>query len=273
MNKANFNDMFKSILIILLFIIIIGLIWITTNPKLIKDMICSKCNLEGFTSNNTINECNKCYITPFNVSSDNSRLENILNRNINQHNFYFIDNINNYLFTIWKHDTRFNENCTTEEEMNRNRPCCLTDDTLDYEVNQSNFYKSNYIDITLDNTRIGTAKLVIDLEHGIANWGYLIGEKDYWRDNIGIQAQVPVIDFAFFIAGVRKVYGSTYSDHIKSRFNLARMGFCKEGVLRSHFRRGDKGSEIVDLVSYGMLLKEWQNVSSKFDNLKYDKII
>lgn len=51
MNKANFNDMFKSILIILLFIIIIGLIWITTNPKFIKDMICNKWNIEGFTSN------------------------------------------------------------------------------------------------------------------------------------------------------------------------------------------------------------------------------
>ena len=121
----------------------------------------------------------------------------------------------------------------------------------------------------LDNTRIGTAKLVIDLEHGIANWGYLIGEKDYWRDNIAIQAQVPLLDFAFFIAGVRKVSGSTYSDHIKSRFNLARMEFTKEGVLRSHFRRGDKGSEIVDLVSYGMLKEEWQKVSSKFDYLRY----
>ena len=47
------------------------------------------------------------------------------------------------------------------------------------------------------------------------------------------------------------------------------MEFSKEGVLRSHFRRGDKGAEIVDLVSYGMLKEEWQKVSSKFDNLKY----
>ena len=151
MNKANFNDMFKSILIILLFIIIIGLIWITTNPKLIKDMIC---NVEGFTSDNTINQCNRCYITPFNVSGDNNRIDRIIkvksNRIIYQHNFYFIDNDISYLFTTWKHDRNFNENCTTVEERDRNRPCCLTDDS----INQSNFYKSNYIDITLDNTRI-----------------------------------------------------------------------------------------------------------------------
>ena len=161
MNKANFNDMFKSILIILLFIIIIGLIWITTNPKLIKDMIC---NVEGFTSNNTINQCNRCYITPFNVSADNNRIENILNRNINQHNFYFIDNDISYLFTTWKHDRNFNENCTTVEERDRNRPCCLTDDS----INQSNFYKSNYIEATQINTLPdGTQETIIQKIYGI----------------------------------------------------------------------------------------------------------
>lgn len=161
MNKANFNDMFKSILIILLFIIIIGLIWITTNPKLIKDMIC---NVEGFTSNNTINQCNRCYITPFNVSADNNRIENILNRNINQHNFYFIDNINNYLFVTWKHDRNFNENCTTLEERDRNRPCCLIDDS----INQSDFYKSNYIEATQINTLPdGTQDTIIQKIYGI----------------------------------------------------------------------------------------------------------
>lgn len=121
-----------------------------------------------------------------------------------------------------------------------------------------------------DHHNIGTAKLVIDIEHGIANWGYLIGERDYWRDGITIQAQIPVLDFAFFEAGVRKMHGSTYSDHVKSRFNLARMEFRKEGVLREHFRRGSKGEEIVDLVSYGMLADEWSRVSPKFDYLRYD---
>ena len=161
MNKANFNDMFKSILIILLFIIIIGLIWITTNPKLIKDMIC---NVEGFTSDNTINQCNRCYITPFNVSADNNRIENILNRNINQHNFYFIDKDISYLFTTWKHDRNFNENCTTVEERDSNRPCCLTDDS----INQSNFYKSNYIEATQINTLPdGTQETIIQKIYGI----------------------------------------------------------------------------------------------------------
>ena len=120
-----------------------------------------------------------------------------------------------------------------------------------------------------DRRAIGTAKLVVSLEHGIANWGYLIGERDYWRDSISLQAQVPVFDYAFDDLGVRKMYGGTDSDHVKSRFNLARMKFRKEGVFREHFRGGADGAKLVDLVYYGLLISEWQEVSGQFDYLRY----
>ena len=120
-----------------------------------------------------------------------------------------------------------------------------------------------------DQCAIGTAKLVITLEHGIANWGYLIGERDYWRDSISLQAQLPVFDFAFDKLGVRKLYGGTDSDHIKSRFNFARMEFRKEGVFRQHFRGGADGQKIIDLVFYGMLASEWREISGKFGHLRY----
>ena len=120
-----------------------------------------------------------------------------------------------------------------------------------------------------DRRAIGTAKLVITLEHGIANWGYLIGERDYWRDSVSLQAQLPVFDFAIDELGVRKLYGGTDSDHIKSRFNLARMEFRKEGVFRQHFRGGAGGQKIIDLVFYGMLASEWREISGKFGYLRY----
>lgn len=120
-----------------------------------------------------------------------------------------------------------------------------------------------------DQHPIGTAKLVIDLEHGIANWGYLIGEQDYWRDGLSLQVQIPVFDLAFDELGVRKLYGGTYPDHIKSRFNLARMGFQEEGRFRQHIRRGPDGAEVADLVYYGLLVEEWLQIRDKFNNLRY----
>ena len=143
MNKANFFDLFKSIVIIILFIIMIGLIYINTNPNFIRDIMCKYCKIEGF-SNTKIDECNLCNIIPLNVSGIQNSIFNIFNRSNNQYNLYFIYQGKNYLFSMWRLNNSFNENCTTLKQRSRTRPCCLLDDN---NSQASDFYQSNYITV------------------------------------------------------------------------------------------------------------------------------
>lgn len=117
--------------------------------------------------------------------------------------------------------------------------------------------------------RIGTASVAVNPIHDTATWGYLIGEQDHWGTGASLEAQVAMFDLAFDKFGVRRFHGAPYSDHVASRFNLKRLGFKEEGVLRQHYRRGPNREETVDLVQYGLLAEEWQAIRSKFDYLRY----
>ena len=116
---------------------------------------------------------------------------------------------------------------------------------------------------------IGTASLRVNTRHGTASWGYLIGERDFWGNGISLQAQIPIFDVAFDEIGVRRFWGSPFREHIASQFNLRRLGFKQEGVLRQHMRSGANGGAISDCISYGLLAEDWAAVRAKFDHLRY----
>ena len=117
--------------------------------------------------------------------------------------------------------------------------------------------------------RIGTASFAVNTRHRTVNWGYMIGERDYWGTGVSLQVQVALFDLAFDSLGVRRFHGAPYRDHVASRFNLKRLGFKEEGVLRRHYCRGPDGEEVVDLVQYGLLAEEWRAIRHKFDYLRY----
>ncbi|MBT5415225.1 MAG: GNAT family N-acetyltransferase [Rhodospirillaceae bacterium] len=118
-------------------------------------------------------------------------------------------------------------------------------------------------------TAIGTASLRVDTKHGTATWGYLIGEVAYRSDGMSLQAQVPLFDIAFDEIGLRRFWGFPFREHIASQFNLRRMGFKQEGVLRQHMRSGAQGERISDCIAYGLLREDWDEARGKFDHLRY----
>lgn len=117
--------------------------------------------------------------------------------------------------------------------------------------------------------RIGTASFAINPIHMTANWGYLIGEREFWGGGISLQVQIPILDLAFDELGVRRFYGGAFFENVRSQFNLRRLGFTKEGVFRQHYRKASGSEEFTDLVYYALLAEEWQLIRAKFDELRF----
>lgn len=164
MNKANFRDFFKSLAIILVFIVIIGLLLITTYPEKFKNMIFGKNIIEG--NKNINSECFECAITvntgPFTTTTPNlstnkdissaivarSKIDisNVLPRtNGDAMNLYTsLNNINTqYVFCSWngQYNTTSSswlDNCT--DTMYNDVSCCLQEDG-----SRTDFYTKNYI--------------------------------------------------------------------------------------------------------------------------------
>ncbi len=114
---------------------------------------------------------------------------------------------------------------------------------------------------------IGTASVAVDPLHGVATWGYLVGDRKFWGTGVSLQAQVALFDFAFDVLGARRFYGGAARENVMSQFNLKRLGFRKEGVFREHVRVGADG-RLTDSIYYGLLAREWAEIRDKFDDFR-----
>ncbi len=115
---------------------------------------------------------------------------------------------------------------------------------------------------------IGTITLTLYALHRSATYGFLLGERRFWGGDAALQCQVALFDFAFEVLGLRKILASVYLGNVPSLFNLKRLGFIKEGVLRQEFLMAPDGRESSDAVRYGILVAEWRQASGKFDHLR-----
>jgi len=109
--------------------------------------------------------------------------------------------------------------------------------------------------------RVGTSSLAVNLLHGTATFGNLIGDRDIQ----GIQVLVAMFDLAFDELGVRRIYGGPYAGNVGAQFNLRRLGFVKEGVFRKHYRKAPGSDEFSDLVYYGLIAEEWHAIRGRLD--------
>ena len=163
MNKANFRDLFKSLAIILLFAIIIGLIIITTHPDKFKEIVFGKKITEGLRGPVFHSDCFHCGVTPrlgdaFTIQRINGEINsnrsrdpsNVLPRDGGAFNLYMkrSDNFDlSYVFCSWDgiySTTSSNWLDKCKNYMYNDGSCCTQDDG-----SQTGFYKGNYI---TDNT-------------------------------------------------------------------------------------------------------------------------
>jgi ribosomal-protein-alanine N-acetyltransferase len=103
---------------------------------------------------------------------------------------------------------------------------------------------------------IGTATLYdIRPIHGLANYGYMVGEKAYWGRGVVGEILPLLFDFAFDVVGVRKITTSCYAPHLASMVNYRKLGLHHEGTLRAHLRWADG---FVDEHIYSINADQWR---------------
>ncbi|GCE15209.1 GNAT family N-acetyltransferase [Tengunoibacter tsumagoiensis] len=89
--------------------------------------------------------------------------------------------------------------------------------------------------IQFDERLIGFVQLaLIDLEEKRAAVGILIGEKQLWGRGIGKTALQILLDYAFTVRGLERVYAEIYSFNTRSFRLMEQVGFQREGILRQH---------------------------------------
>lgn len=152
MNKANFRDLFKSLAIILLFAVIIGLIVITTHPDKFKEIIFGKKITEGMGAAEFHSDCFRCGVTPrlgdaLTIKRINSEYINNIVRDGGAFNLYMKTADGNfdlsYVFCSWNGrysitSSNWLDKC--KNYMYKDASCCTQEDG-----SQTDFYKGNYI--------------------------------------------------------------------------------------------------------------------------------
>jgi RimJ/RimL family protein N-acetyltransferase len=95
----------------------------------------------------------------------------------------------------------------------------------------------------------------IDLTHGRAELGIVIGEKDQWSRGYGSEAIGHVLGYAFEEMGLRRVELLADEDNARGIRCYEKCGFAREGLLRAYrLRLG----EPVDGVIMAVLRDEWR---------------
>ena len=107
---------------------------------------------------------------------------------------------------------------------------------------------------TPDGQHIGEGQLVLEPEVRSAHMYILIGRKDLWFRHYGSSAMIHLLDEAFSVHGVHRVWLAVPEYNQPARYMCESIGFVLEGRLR---RRQQRGGEWYDSLSMGLLADEY----------------
>ncbi|MFD2611913.1 GNAT family N-acetyltransferase [Paenibacillus gansuensis] len=97
---------------------------------------------------------------------------------------------------------------------------------------------------------------MIDTENRKAAVGILLGNRTVWNRGVGRTALRLLIDYAFTVKNLERVYAEAYDFNERSSRTLEGAGFMHEGTLRSHEHHHGKPR---DMRVYGLLKEEFYN--------------
>ncbi len=109
--------------------------------------------------------------------------------------------------------------------------------------------------IEVDKQLVGYVQLAeIDTYNRHAAIGILIGTKEIWGRGIGHTALRILMDYAFTVRGLERIYAEVYTFNTRSQHLFERLGFQQEGILRQHeFQNGS----LQDMYVFGILKSEF----------------
>lgn len=84
----------------------------------------------------------------------------------------------------------------------------------------------------------------------------VIGDRDYWGQQILLEMVDAVFEFLFETLGAEKLTGKAIARNLPTIFINKAMGFKVEGVLRQEWRYED--GQRMDVISFGILREEWR---------------
>jgi RimJ/RimL family protein N-acetyltransferase len=116
---------------------------------------------------------------------------------------------------------------------------------------------------TKDNIHIGNFSIYdINRINQTFDFGYFIGEKEWWGKDAGLMSCLIGLKIAFEEMNLRKTFTYVESVNLKSRFVLQKIGFEKEAVLKE---RVLNKNNYVDSVVYSLNKQQWnEQVRIKF---------
>ena len=109
--------------------------------------------------------------------------------------------------------------------------------------------------IMVEGRLVGNVQLaLIDQKERRAAVGIVLGEKQVWGRGIGSTALRLLLDYAFTVRSLERVYAEVYGFNTRSRRLMERIGFQQEGILRQHeIHNGVRQ----DMYIFGMLKPEF----------------
>jgi len=128
-------------------------------------------------------------------------------------------------------------------------------------VNQSGDHVFWAIVLRVDGRHIGNLKLgPIDRNHGTAEMGLMIGEKNCWGKGLGSEAIAVATEYAFSRLDLRKLTAGSYADNPGSVKAFLKAGWIQEAILREQFLREGRP---VDGIRLAVLAGAWSNPESR----------
>ncbi|HLX57809.1 MAG TPA: GNAT family protein [Ktedonobacteraceae bacterium] len=89
--------------------------------------------------------------------------------------------------------------------------------------------------IVVEERLVGYVQLaLIERTERRAAVGIVIGVKEVWGRGIGSTALRILLDFAFTVRGLERVYAEVYGFNTRSLQLMERVGFQREGIFRQH---------------------------------------
>lgn len=115
--------------------------------------------------------------------------------------------------------------------------------------------------ITLEEggTLVGAVGLHLEPEHARAELGYWVGAP-FWSRGFAGEAAAAAVQWGFESTSVNRVYAHVYARNPASVRVLLKAGFRYEGLLREHYRKGER---FEDSLVFGLLRRDFEALPSR----------
>ena len=147
-------------------------------------------------------------------------------------------------------------------EVNKDNSITSIEDLI-YYVRSFEYKKDYLFGIFHNKNHIGNLTInTIDINRGIFDMGYFIGNKNYWGERAGEAALVAGLRFAFEELKLRKIFGGIYSTNLSARFLSKKIGFIEEARLKE---KGYVDGKLDDAIIYTMTKDQWKYIGKKYE--------